>query len=336
LQVHPYSDQKTFEEEIVKPWQNRHGTDAQGFLRLKTLVRAITISRAKAVIELPARVDEVHHLNFTAAERERYEAAKIQSRALLDEAISSGNQCRKAFNALWLLNNLRLICNHGLLARSTMENKPPQTTQGLLGRWTPGESSKSLYGDILGGAASCLNCGANLLEDILEGLVSSGIETQRQATPSEQTVCAQCSSQPSDDQTGQPSWFGQGLLDSSESSAPATPTVDFDAASTINSMSTKIKALLTDLEKHSAIQKRYPSDSILSCLHKRLTLGSVVFSYWTNTLDFVQLMLNETGIPYTRIDGKTSLRKRGEALSSFQNDDSTRVILVSITCGGAG
>jgi SWI/SNF-related matrix-associated actin-dependent regulator of chromatin subfamily A3 len=262
LRVHPYSDQKTFEEEIVKPWRNRHGTDAQGFLRLKTLVRAITISRTKAVVQLPPRVDELHHLNFTPAERERYEAAKMQSRALLDEAISSGNQCGQTFNALCLLNNLRLICNHGLLARYNVENKASQIRQGLLGGWTPGEACESFYGNILGGGASCLNCGANLLEDILEVPESSGIETQRQANPCEQMVCAQCNSQTSDDKIGQSPWYGQDLLDSSGSSAPASPIVDLDVASTIESMSTKIKSLVADLDKHSSTEKRSSSTSM--------------------------------------------------------------------------
>ena len=61
-----------------------------------------------------------------------------------------------------------------------------------------------------------------------------------------------------------------------------------------------------------------------------------MFSYWINTLDFVQLMLDELGITYTRIDGNTSLSKRKKALEAFQGDVSIRVILVSITCGGAG
>ena len=47
-------------------------------------------------------------------------------------------------------------------------------------------------------------------------------------------------------------------------------------------------------------------------------------------------MLDQTGISYTRIDGKTSLPKRSQALRAFQCDDFIRVILVSITCGGAG
>lgn len=63
---------------------------------------------------------------------------------------------------------------------------------------------------------------------------------------------------------------------------------------------------------------------------------SVVFSYWTNTLDLVQMMLNNQGISYTRIDGTMSLSKRNEALGAFKNKDTVRVILVSITCGGAG
>ena len=222
-------------------------------------MRAITISRTKAVVQLPPRVDEIHHLNFTPAEREKYEAAKTQSRTLLEEAISSGNQGGKTFNALRLLNILRLICNHGLLAQSTVENKTSRN-QHSIGGWSPGEASDSFYGNILGGATSCLNCGANLLEDILEGSVSSGFETQRQTTPCDQMICERCISQTSDDRIGQWPWDTRDLLDSSENSAPATPVVDCDAAFTIESMSTKIKALVADLYKHNTTEKRSSSN----------------------------------------------------------------------------
>ncbi|KAM3068187.1 hypothetical protein ACMFMG_011234 [Clarireedia jacksonii] len=335
LQVYPYSDQKTFEEEIFKPWQNRHGADAQGFLRLKTLVRAITISRTKAVIQLPPRVDEIHHLNFTPAEREKYEDAKIESRMLLEEAISSGNQGGKTFNALRLLNILRLICNHGLLAQSTVSNLTSRTQNSQGGR-SPGEDSDSFYGNILGGVTSCLNCGANLLEDILEGSVSSAIETRRQMTSCDQMICELCISQTSDDGIGQSPRDTLDLPDSSTNSARSTPVADYDTASTIESMSTKIKALVADLSKHNTTEKRSAPDLLSYYLPAQLTFRSVVFSYWTNTLDIIQLMLNHTGIAHTRIDGKTSLPKRSEALRAFQHNDSARVILVSITCGGAG
>jgi SWI/SNF-related matrix-associated actin-dependent regulator of chromatin subfamily A3 len=48
------------------------------------------------------------------------------------------------------------------------------------------------------------------------------------------------------------------------------------------------------------------------------------------------MMLVDQGITYSRIDGKTPLRARNQAVHTFQTDDSVRVILVSITCGGAG
>jgi SNF2 family DNA or RNA helicase len=336
LQIYPYSDPKTFEEEIVRPWQNRHGTDAKGYLRLKTLVRAITISRTKAVVELPHRVDEIHRLNFSPAEREKYEATKTQSKALLEAAICSGNQGGRTFNALRLLNILRLICNHGLLAQSTLEKKISPTTQGSLRGWSPRVISDLFYGNILGGAASCSNCGTNMLEHILEGSVSAGIEMQCQTTPCDELICERCNSQTIEEEIGQSPWDNWDLVDSAENSAHATPAVDSDVALSIESMSTKIKALVADLYKHSTTEKRsLPTSKFIGLVHTT-NIASVVFSYWTNTLDLVQLMLRKRGILYTRIDGNTSLFKRSEALLAFQRDDTIRVILVSITCGGAG
>ncbi|TAQ86370.1 hypothetical protein B7494_g5289 [Chlorociboria aeruginascens] len=267
----------------------------------KQLDLAITISRTKAVVQLPSRIDKIHRLNFSPAEQEKYDTANTQSRVLLEEAISSGNQGGKTFNALWLLNILRLICNHGLLAQSTVESKISQTLRSM-GGWSPGEASDSFYSNVLGGSANCLNCGANLLADLLEGSAKADFEPYRQTRPCGQMIYERCKSQTEDDRAGHSPW--DLLVESGENSAPATPSADCDLAFTINDMSTKIKAL-------------------------------VVFSYWANTLDLVQLMLNDRGISYCRTDGKTSLPKRNEALRAFQSNDSVRVILVSITCGGA-
>ena len=47
-------------------------------------------------------------------------------------------------------------------------------------------------------------------------------------------------------------------------------------------------------------------------------------------------MFDSLGINYNRIDGAISLALRSEALRSFERDETTRVILVSITSGGTG
>ncbi|KAI9640654.1 hypothetical protein NHQ30_010958 [Ciborinia camelliae] len=302
LRVYPYSDKQTFIDEILRPFQNCSTSNAQGFLRLKTLVRAITISRTKAVVHLPPRIDEIHHLNFTAVEREKYENEKIQANRLLEEAISSGNPIGKTFNRLSLLNRLRLICNHGILDFNS-ENESSQNSQD---------------------AESCSLCGLYLLGDTFGGLSSANI-------------CEQCSSQKGN--SGRQSQnSNQEFLDIigiSTPATPATPVRDGDAAFRLKYMSTKIKALIADLDKHNPTEKR--SQSIFKPLKTvpKLTFDSVIFSYWTHTLDLVQLMLKDR-VQYTRIDGNMTLSKRNEALQAFKCNDSVRVILVSITCGGAG
>jgi SWI/SNF-related matrix-associated actin-dependent regulator of chromatin subfamily A3 len=61
-----------------------------------------------------------------------------------------------------------------------------------------------------------------------------------------------------------------------------------------------------------------------------------VFSYWTFTLDLIEILLKDASISFTRIDGKQSGDQRDEAILKFETDKSIQVILVSITCGGTG
>lgn len=268
LQVHPYSDHQTFEEELFRPWQNRSGTDAQGFLRLKTLVRAITISRTKDVVELPPRVDEIHHLNFTKTEMEKYEAAKNTSMTLLEEAISSSNGGGKSFNALRLLNRLRLICNHGVLDQCASDNALSPNSQSLHGEEPP-DINDSFFGNLLGLGVSCASCGANLSENVHGISFSTSIASQPQMYTSPSDFCQQCLYQVANDGIAQSPWSDRMAMDSADSSTPTTPGIDGDFSSyTIESMSTKIKALIADLCKYNATQKRYlvPTSNLLVTL----------------------------------------------------------------------
>jgi chaperone required for assembly of F1-ATPase len=46
--------------------------------------------------------------------------------------------------------------------------------------------------------------------------------------------------------------------------------------------------------------------------------SSVVFSYWTTTLDLIESMLKSEAITFTRIDGEMSGSQRTEAIEKFQ------------------
>lgn len=56
------------------------------------------------MINLPPQADEIHHLEFSSEERNAYNAANKDTIALFEEAISSGRQGGKTFNALTRLN----------------------------------------------------------------------------------------------------------------------------------------------------------------------------------------------------------------------------------------
>ncbi|KAK0110161.1 hypothetical protein ONS95_002813 [Cadophora gregata] len=324
LQVHPYSDQAIFDEEIAKPWRK---DNFLGFLRLKTLVRAITIARTKDVVLLPPREDFIHHVDFMPEERQIYEDAKKQTVALLQDAASSSYENRTSVNALQRLNALRLICSHGLLTQSYLAAQS-------LSQITPCTGSQDVYADSLctedletmfDGSDSCVQCGATTIADLVEYSQQNDGASLLGLGGDQPILCPGCRPRINRPVTVRESRYTDNLqvLDSpmtmsSSPSVASSPTSDIGQGSTLLSMPTKIKELLTDLTTRGADEK------------------SVVFSYWTYTLDLIQIMLEDSKIPFVRFDGKMSQAKRTESLRTFKRDPSVRVILVSITCGGAG
>jgi SWI/SNF-related matrix-associated actin-dependent regulator of chromatin subfamily A3 len=276
LRVYPYADARNFEHDILKPWRDGRGTDPQGFLRLKVLVRAITIGRTKAVINLPPRLDEIHRLHFTEAERDKYDSVKTKSRNLLEEATSSGRNGGKTFNALSLLNILRLICNHGLLGQHSLNKRPLCTTGHTLTKQQWPEEVNLNIDNILDGSRRCQSCGEHLLEDLLEGPTSFGGSSEILTDAMNPLHCMRCRFQNTDETLSYSQEAMPELPSSIETSSASTPTAEPDNAHTLELMSTKIKALVHDLSKHAATEKRLIFRMMLS-LHQQLTL-SVSFS----------------------------------------------------------
>lgn len=47
-------------------------------------------------------------------------------------------------------------------------------------------------------------------------------------------------------------------------------------------------------------------------------------------------MLEQAPIPFVRVDGRISSKKRGIAFDQFRDDPSIKVLLLSISCGAEG
>ncbi|KAK8109244.1 hypothetical protein PG984_015045, partial [Apiospora sp. TS-2023a] len=63
---------------------------------------------------------------------------------------------------------------------------------------------------------------------------------------------------------------------------------------------------------------------------------SIVFSFWTSTLDICKEALEDSGIRCERVDGTVKQKEREKAFARFQEKNDTQVLLLSLSCGAVG
>jgi superfamily II DNA or RNA helicase len=89
-------------------------------------------------------------------------------------------------------------------------------------------------------------------------------------------------------------------------------------------------------------EEKFPNHSIkLDELAREITenIGdhkALIFSQFLGMLALVRQKLEELGVKYEYFDGSTSAPDREKAIQAFQNDEETRVFLISLKAGGVG
>ncbi len=89
-------------------------------------------------------------------------------------------------------------------------------------------------------------------------------------------------------------------------------------------------------------EEKFPNHSIkLEELAREITenIGdhkALVFSQFLGMLALIKEKLTELGVKYEYFDGSTSAPDREKAIQAFQNDEETRVFLISLKAGGVG
>jgi SNF2 family DNA or RNA helicase len=64
--------------------------------------------------------------------------------------------------------------------------------------------------------------------------------------------------------------------------------------------------------------------------------SALIFSQFKSYLDIIEEYLNETNIPFARIDGSTPIHKRKKIISDFQSNDTPSLLLMTLKTGGFG
>lgn len=167
LQAHPFSNPKVFDTEITKPWLKSGERDAS---RLKKLVNCISLCRTKAIIELPRREDLIRNLDFSTEEQDFYDRAKEGTIRKFDDAIASNPvPTGQYLNALQWLNELRLICNHGLLPSKRNEKKSLAISSQDTQNWSKSTANKAFETIVCAGEAICSVCDNSITDGAVGG-----------------------------------------------------------------------------------------------------------------------------------------------------------------------
>jgi non-specific serine/threonine protein kinase len=87
---------------------------------------------------------------------------------------------------------------------------------------------------------------------------------------------------------------------------------------TYPNVSTKLEELIREIEENTGHHK------------------ALVFSQFTSMLHLIREALQEKGIPYLYLDGSMAAEARKKSVQQFQEDDQTRVFLISLKAGGVG
>ena len=158
----PFNDQKVFNAQVAQNWRAR--SDPDSVVRLKTLVNCLALRRPKTTIELPPRKDKKVELDFSIEEWEDYHRVKTQTRYKLD-GVGVEGESTKFLNALKWVNELRLICIHGV-----RNIKAPQPTEHSPPAWAVQEAQARFDQLDEVGLAKCSNFAC--CEDLTSALAS--------------------------------------------------------------------------------------------------------------------------------------------------------------------
>ncbi|KAL8824558.1 MAG: hypothetical protein Q9191_004973 [Dirinaria sp. TL-2023a] len=124
LQCTPFSDLSVFNKYVTEQWKSQ--SDPRCVARLKNLVGCLSLRRPKTTIKLHPRIDDTVELHFNDHERQDYQRIKSSTLSRLNDAENRVDGAA-FFSALRRVNQLRLLCNHGLANYTTADDASTDT-----------------------------------------------------------------------------------------------------------------------------------------------------------------------------------------------------------------
>lgn len=328
--VFPLDNPLLFRKHIVLPFERDEHTVRD---KLQRILDSLCLRRKASLLDLPELVEIRRELCLTAKEKQQYE----RTSSLMDLAIKQrANDASGKLNPFGLFQaqlQLRILCNHGTFQKQFSWG---QARDFLLER----EDAVALLGQ-----NSEIKC--SLCKEIIPILSITRPLTDLQHCG--HIFCPECVLQQPGPRCGNgfltqcqlcqkadiESARSDGNKPRSFTSKTAFAQQD-DNYFNDNGFSTKIAAIMADLEedqfksKRSAINNSYGNTNIDIKPH------SIIFSCWTRTLNLISRHLRCRGVHFSRIDGNCELNRRQEMIRSFSTENDVPVLIMTTGTGAFG
>nr|GMD36140.1 helicase-like transcription factor CHR28 isoform X1 [Ipomoea batatas] len=355
LRYDPYADFKTFCSGVKYPIAMN---SIQGYKKLQAILRAIMLRRTKGtliegqpIINLPPKTIHLKKVAFSAEERAFYNRLEAVSRSQFKAYAAAGTVRQNYANILLMLLRLRQACDHPQLVKGQSSDSVKRTSTEEVKK-LPKETLKSLL-KLLETSPLCQVC-----RDPPENAV---------VTLCRHVFCYQCVSEYlSGEDNSCPAHgckkqlhpdivFSEAVLKRCTSDNPDNDPLNlsvYDDKSIMGKKycSSKIRACLEILNSFCKSEDSSSDSDILvqsngetssienknSVPHTEGPIKAIVFSQWTGMLDLVERSLNQSGIPYERLDGTMTLGARDRAVKEFNTNPKVTVMLMSLKAGNLG
>ncbi|KAF8247265.1 hypothetical protein K440DRAFT_308066 [Wilcoxina mikolae CBS 423.85] len=316
LRLSPFDDGKTFDKHISGLLK---ANNLSGLQNLRMLLSSICLRRTTEVLQaLPDITEEIRVLELSPEERRRYCNITEESKKQIDSLVCAGNAANAYQCILSAILRLRLLCNHGTF--DVQETNPNLDSTNLP---APTESSSSMKKEA---SLTCSHC--------FSAVDSSTQHTQCPDTEASvscfHTWCTECLSLHQSclysGQNGTTAIIcplcGKPVAEDTNIATPEADSgygspVDMDCDSQTG-FSTKISAVINEIRGTIAEGK------------------SIVFSYWTRTLNLLGNELSSLGMAYVRLDGSLNAASRKGVIDKFRGDPGVRILLMTTGAGAVG
>ena len=251
LRIDPLDSNTTFRTHISEPLL----TDAKnGDRNLRLLLRSVCLRRTRVLLDLPNTTDQVVSLSLSEEERSVYSQTIEDTKRKIDDCVSS-RSITKAYSGIFqAILRLRLICNNGTQQLSNSRLKLQD------------DCAEDEY--VEDGKLACQFCSCEI--SVTDGL--NGSSPGASPRSDLHMLCPACLSSNDIDRTG----YQRELTKEWATSSPCAPHNDFTEDSSksrysvdqvfsttqrpkllTNGHSTKLSALVSDLEENMQGNKRY-------------------------------------------------------------------------------